>query len=460
MPWGNDFRFPPPPPPPPPLPGAAAPAAAGPAFAAAPPPPYQRAKDFNDFLMRRPGNPGDPFAVDQDMDWRDIAGLPQPLAERRGAADNIGQGDEIQDAPPRERLVRRVRLRGGPVDAQEDKDVPEPLRQRLAQVAAAREQTIKDQIRQARAEGGLRIPNFVFPGDLQPPAGDILGPADGNAVAEIQAREAGRRRLEEQINKAAVDLRLARLREITRNDERHKEDRRRRARQNQVQAFLDDGTGPGGVGQDEDGDEDMDFFREIMGTLPRSGNQNNANKGEQDGLIEPLHKSATAARWPPRPAAALRQQQILDHEERRIERSQLMARLRRDQENDEAATARRLAMLRQNNAAAAGPAQPTAAVIQLFSSPKAKKKVDQENLSDLEAGDDEDAEGWDVPNNYEAAARMRPYIVPAAGPARQQVVDPLPAMGVKKKVDLMDDYSDPEASAFAGSEDEDEDDYW
>jgi hypothetical protein len=37
-------------------------------------------------------------------------------------------------------------------------------------------------------------------------------------------------------------------------------------------------------------------------------------------------------------------------------------------------------------------------------------------------------------------------------------------MGVKKKADLMDNYSDPEASAFAGSEDEDEeedeDDYW
>ncbi|KAE9371605.1 hypothetical protein N431DRAFT_26723 [Stipitochalara longipes BDJ] len=468
--WGNGFPLPPPPP----ALGAAPPAAAA-------RPLNQRVKSFNDFLMRRPGNIGDQLAVDQDMDWRNIAALPRPLADRRAAADLNRQGDELREfATLREKLAQRMRLRREPLEVQEAKDVPEALKERLAQAAAAREQTIKEQIRQARVERELILPNFVFPGDLQPPAGDILGAAGGNAVADIEAREAGRRRLEDQVNKAAVHLRSARLREAARNDGRNKEDRRRRARQNKLQALLDDTEDSGGLGPDEDVDEHMDFLHELVGTLPRPANPNTVKKVESHGPNEPLDNLAASVRWPrrpgvprarsqadllpsriPQPAAALRQQQILDHEERRIERSQLMARLRRDQEDDEVATARRLAMLRQNKAPAAGPAR--AAIIDLLSSPETKKKVDQENLSDLEAGPESgEGEEWGAPVNPKAArprrrlAVLRPYDIPAAGPARQALIDPLSTLETKKKVDLLDDLSDPDAFP----ESEDEEDYW
>lgn len=451
MPYGTANRWPPPPPPPPPPPALAAPLAAGVQ------PLNQRVRTFNDFLIRRQGNKADNIAVDQEMDWRNIGGIPQPLAERRTAADNNQQGVEAPDvAPFRERLAQRIRLRRTPVEAQE-------VQQRLARAAAAREQTIKEQVKQARIERDFGLPNFVYPGDLQPPAGDILGAVGDNAMAEMQARETAKHRLVNQINKTAVGLRTARLREMARNQVRNDEDRRRQVDEDKlVQALLGGADSPEDLDHYEDLDDRMDFLQEAAGTQYRLGNPNNVKEAERDSLNEPLDNLAAAVRWPrlpvlptariPQPAAVLRQQQIRDHEERRIERSQMMARLRRAQKNDEAATARQLAMLRQNNAPAAVAARP--AVVDLLSSPEAKKRAGQENLSDPEAGNDSDEE-WPIPfkrvKGRRDLAALQEHEAPAAGPARHPFLDAFPTPDMEMEADLAS-LSDPEG--FPGGEDE------
>jgi hypothetical protein len=426
MPWGDDFGFPPPPGAPPPgfqiplppprLAAPALPPAPGPAM-----PPLAAARPgdgmFEDIFRGHPGEQPPLLGLEQDIDWRNPAGVP-PLPEYRAAVDdNQGRLAALQ-----ERMADRTRLRrAGAVknEAQPEDDLlhAAALRQHITQAKASRQlaqaqaarQLALGQARQARAAREMVLPNVVLPEAPQPLPRQILGDAVANAVEAREARDAERRRrLEEQVGKVAVNLRMARLREIAQKNERNNEDeskRRLREQMDRIQALQDRARAIG-----QDGGEDVRPRNERPERLrQRLGNQNANNEAggsNKDGnnaaaddgppLLRGTHYRIRRPEQPPaalpQPAAALRQQQILDHEERRIERSQLMARLRREQENDEAATAKRLARLRQNGAAAAAhsPRHRQGQVVDLLSSsPEAKKNARLFDMAD-EADDEED----------------------------------------------------------------------
>lgn len=387
--------------PPPPPAGQAVPAAplfpnrAIPPLPAAVPPPLPRIMRFEDILMRRPGD----LAIEQDMDWRNLAGLPPP-PEYHPVANYNQQGDGQQDreklAALQEGLFERMRIRRARGREHELED-------------ARAEMGIRQQIRQdeAAVEMGLPNVNVILPAAPEPPARPNLGAAPGKAVAAHEARAVERRReLEERVGKVAADLRSARFREVVRNNARNEEDRQRRIREEigNMQILQNHARA---VDRDE---EENGFLNERGERLhQRAANMDagglNGERNMPAGDARPRGRliRRNHADLPPsrilQPAAALRQQQILDHEERRIERSQLMARLRREQENDEAATANRLARLRQADANAVRQheqaARRQAPVVDLLSSsPETKKKranvFDLADLADDEEEDDED----------------------------------------------------------------------
>jgi len=90
------------------------------------------------------------------------------------------------------------------------------------------------------------------------------------------------------------------------------------------------------------------------------------------------------------PAVALRQHQILDHQQRNLQRSQQMARWRRGQENDEVPTARQLEILRRNNAAMLA-AQPA---IVLSDSPESEVLSTGDEADEADDEDDFEDEVW------------------------------------------------------------------
>jgi hypothetical protein len=415
--WGDDFGFPPPPGAPPPgfqiplpPPGLAAPAlppAPGPAM---PPLAAVRPGDgmFEDRFRRHPGEQPPRLGLEQDIDWRNPAGVP-PLPEYRAAVD----GNQGRLAALQERMTDRTRFRRAEAvknEAQPENDLhAAAVRQHIAQAKAARQLALGQQVRQAKAAREMVLPNIVLPEAPQPLPRQVLGTAVANAVAAREARDAERRRrLEEQVGRVAVNLRMARMREIAQKNERNNEDeskRRLREQMDRIQALQDRARAIG-----QDGGEAVRPRNERLERLrQRLGNQNNANNeaggSNEDGnnaaaddgppLFRGMHYQIRRTEQPPaalpQPAAALRQQQILDHEERRIERSQLMARLRREQENDEAVTAKRLARLRQNGAAAAAhsPRHRQGQVVDLLSKARLFDMADE---ADDEEDEDEDEE--------------------------------------------------------------------
>ncbi|KAH8787665.1 hypothetical protein BGZ57DRAFT_879553 [Hyaloscypha finlandica] len=410
MPWGDDFGFPPPPGAPPPgfqiplpPPGLAAPAM--PPLAAARP----GGGMFENRFRRHPGEQPPQLGLEQDIDWRNPAGVP-PLPEYRAAVD----GNQGRLAALQERMTDRTRLRRAEAvknEAQPENDLHAvAVRQHIEQAKAARQLALGQQARQARAAREMVLPNIVLPEAPQPLPRQVLSAAVANAVAAREARDAERRRrLEEQVGKAAVNLRMERLREIAQKNERNNEDenkRRLREQMDRIQALQDRARAIG-----QDGGEDVrprnERLERLRQRLVNQSNANNEASGSNEdgnnaaaddgppllrGTYYRIRRSEQAPAALPQPAAALRQQQILDHEERRIERSQLMARLRREQENDEAATAKRLARLRQNGAAAAvqSPRHRQGQVFELLSpSPEVKKKARLFDMAD-EADDEED----------------------------------------------------------------------
>jgi hypothetical protein len=329
-----------------------------------------RVMRFED-LMHYPGPPQLQAPVPPEMDWRALAGVNRPVPENRVPA----QG------------------------------------QRIAQAAAVREATLQ----QVRAE--IRQPPFMVPGVVpRPPARDNQAVAGGDAPALNTAREAAARRLriegfgaELQEVDPAKDVRaqLARLREVSKNNMNANEEIRRRTHE-QMNRFQVLQNAARAIGRQED--ENLNQLNERLERLRQQvdNDQKGANREVPDFNELPRRPSILRfrRRQPdppapalPQPAEALRQQQILDHAERALERSQQMARLRRDGELDVAVTARNLRVIRQNNApAVAASRQAQEPIILLSSSPEqAKKKATMFDLAD-EADDEgedlEDDEDW------------------------------------------------------------------
>jgi hypothetical protein len=394
MPWGDDFVFPPPPPPgyqiPLPSPVLAAPLmppAPGPAM-----PPLAAVRPdnimFNHILWRGPDEQPHLSALEQDVDWQNFAGVP-PLPEYRAAINsNPERAAALQDA-----MATRSRNRNRREDAVRNEVQPHNSFQNALQAAAAQQEALEQHPRQAQARE-MGLPNVIFPEAPELVPRQALGVAVANAVATREACDAERRwRLEEQVGNVAVDPRIGRFMEIAQNKERREDERENRLRGQigGIQALQNNIPALG-----HDRDENMHPHNERLERLrQRLGNQNGA-KNEAGGPIEdgnivradaePLlrekrlrpRRAEQSRAALPYPAAALRQQQILDHEERRIERLQLMAILRREQENDEAATAKNLANLRRNGASAAAPdprQRQAQAVHLLSSSPEAEKNA-------------------------------------------------------------------------------------
>jgi hypothetical protein len=250
----------------------------------------------------------------------------------------------------------------------------------------------------------------------RPPARDNQAVAGGDAPALNTAREAAARRLriegfgaELQEVDPAKDVRaqLARLREVSKNNMNANEEIRRRTHE-QMNRFQVLQNAARAIGRQED--ENLNQLNERLERLRQQvdNDQKGANREVPDFNELPRRPSILRfrRRQPdppapalPQPAEALRQQQILDHAERALERSQQMARLRRDGELDVAVTARNLRVIRQNNApAVAASRQAQEPIILLSSSPEqAKKKATMFDLAD-EADDEgedlEDDEDW------------------------------------------------------------------
>jgi hypothetical protein len=267
-----------------------------------------------------------------------------------------------------------------------------------------------------RAE--IRQPHFMAPGVVpRPLARDNQTAAGGNAPASNTAREgaARSRRIEEfsaelQEDNPARGVRAqpARLKEVAKNNMNANEQIRRRTRE-QMNRFQVLQNAARAVGRQED--ESLHQLNERLERLRQQidNDQKDANK-EAPGLDE-LPRRPSILRFRrrqpeplapalPPPAEALRQQQILDHAERALERSQQMARLRIDKELDVAVTARNLRVIRQNNAPAEAIAfrREPEPVILLSSSPEQPKKkatlFDLADEADDEGEDLEDDEDW------------------------------------------------------------------
>jgi hypothetical protein len=348
-------------------------------------------------------------------DWRTLAEHNQQAENQRMVLNAI-QGRMAERMRPRAQAINNEALR---------KDDPLGLSEFQAQVAAVQAAAVAAQ--RADLEAEMVLPNFIYPVVRQPPArnntsaGMADKAADEKALGQAQENRAEnraerRRQLHERADRMffhlddygaerrrLLDERIASLRTAPQD---HEGERRRRAPENldrpqipvrgdirnglnerldrlKAELEIDDDAEPAARRNDPVGarrvkEEFGDIFADIVPGEPVGG-------GDQGEAQQPRRRM-----WPrigrqqeDPPIAALRQQQILDHEERKIQRSQQMARLRREQENDEAATARRLEILRRNNVAMRA-AQPA---IVLSDSPE------PEVLSTGDEADEADDEG-------------------------------------------------------------------
>jgi hypothetical protein len=200
---------------------------------------------------------------------------------------------------------------------------------------------------------------------------------------------------------------LARIKEAAHNYENNNDEQRRRRNHEQLERIQILQNKAGAI------DRDNESLRQLKERLDRlrqradNINQSDAN-GEAMAPNELPRRPGSLRlrrRQPdppapalPQPAEVLRQQQILDHAERDLERSQQMARLRRDQEIDAAVTARNLARIRKNNAPALGPARQPQETVVLPSSPEQPRRKanisDPANEADDEKDEEEDDEDW------------------------------------------------------------------
>lgn len=395
---------------------------------------------LQDLVMRYPQNaqPAAEQAVDAQGENREgfaggplqIFPEPGPLPDWRTLADNQQAENQrmVLDAI-QGRMARRTRPKAQAInnEALRKDDILKPP---VFQARVAAEQRAAER---AELEAEMVLPNFKYPVARQPPARNNNPPGAGDkaAVEKVvgQAQENGaerRRQLNERADRMffhlddygaerrrLVDERIARLRTAAqeREGERGRQppenlDRRQiraRDRDEELRAMNErlnrlkaeakqaNAVEPVGGRNDAGGERNVkdEFGRVFAHMLPDEP----VRGGNQDG--EP--RQPRGRMWPrfgrrqdDPPAAALRQQQILDHEERKIQRSQQMARLRRAQENDEAATARRLELLRRNDAVMRA-AQPA---IVLSESPEPDVLSTSDEADEADDEDDFEPEIW------------------------------------------------------------------
>jgi len=390
---------------------------------------------FQDLVMRYPQNaqPAAQQAVDAQGENREgFAGgpleifpeEPGPLPDWRALADNQQAENQsmVLDAI-QGRMARRMKPKAQAVNEalrQDDILMPPVFQARAEQRAAER----------AELEAEMVLPNFKYPVARRPPARNNNPPGAGDkaAIGKVagQAQENGaerRRQFNEQADRMFfhlddygaerrrfVDERIVKLRAAAQEHEgegrrqapenldlrqirardRDEELRAMNVRLDRLKAEVKQANAVEPVGGRNDAggersvkDEFGRIFAHMVPDEPIRGN--NGEPRQREGRVW----SRFGIRQDP-PAAALRQQQILDHEEWNIQRSQQMARPRRAQENDGAATARRLEPFRPENIAMR-PAHP--AVI-LSDSPEPEDLSTGDEADEADDEDDFEPEIW------------------------------------------------------------------
>ena len=340
-------------------------------------------------LMRYPRPPPPPPAGPPANYWRNVQAAYRPENLAAEVDRQIAQVAAGHEAVVEQDIAQTIAARRA------------AAQQQIAQAAAGREAVILQRVR-----AGLRRPNFAVPGVPQPPARNDQ-PADGLAAAALNEAVLLRRRVEQRRGldpERDMQAHLARIKEAAHNYENNNDEQRRRRNHEQLERIQILQNKAGAI------DRDNESLRQLKERLDRlrqradNINQSDAN-GEAMAPNELPRRPGSLRlrrRQPdppapalPQPAEVLRQQQILDHAERDLERSQQMARLRRDQEIDAAVTARNLARIRKNNAPASGPARQPQETVVLPSSPEQPRR--KTNISDPanEADDEEEREEED-----------------------------------------------------------------
>jgi hypothetical protein len=323
-------------------------------------------------------------------------GLPaelDPLPEFHAAAENNRQRDnQLMIDAMQLRMAENLRYRAQVENdhALHDGDILWPaMFGRQAEAAAVQAAAIRHEKTKVEAEGGrlnLGIPppvpqnparNYNAVAGIQAGADKAMGPGEdndaerrrqpkdrlGRMVGNLEEHGEERRRL--------VGERIGKLRAAAQD---HEEARRRLARANldqlqikaqdeellamneqldRLRAQMKNVNAAEPAGERNDAREPrrglLDRFRGQFANLHGGEPMEGRNEERDVGQRRDRMWQRFGRRQDDPPAEVLRQQQILEHEERKIQRSQQMARLRREQEHDEAATARRLEILRQNN---------------------------------------------------------------------------------------------------------------
>jgi hypothetical protein len=382
-------------------------------------------------------------------DYHDFMGygLPgaelDPLPQFRVAAENNRQRDnQLMVDAMHGRMVDRVRRRSlaGNEDVRRDDDLSRPAvfgRQAQAaavQAAAMRAAAAQDRRAEAEAEGGW--PRVAIPPVPQPPARNDHAAAgfeagEDPAVGPGQDNDAARRRqLKERLDRMVGNLedpdeerrrllseRLRRLRAAAQDHEEEGE-RRRFSRENidrvQIQGQgqeedlrvingrLDrlraqkkntNAAEPAG-GRNDNGEarrELLDRFNDVFANFQAGEPVEGRNDDRDVGQLRDRRWMRFGRHQEDPPAAVLRQQHILDHEERRLQRTQQMARLRREQLNDEAATAKRLELIRRSIALGGVENQ---APIALADSPEPEELSDSDEADEADDEEEYEDEIW------------------------------------------------------------------
>ncbi len=361
---------------------------------AAPPNPgmQPRILRFQD-LMRYPRPPPPPPAGPPVNQWRNARAVYRPENPGTEVDRRIAQEAAGHEAAVEQEIAQTVVARRG------------AAQQQSGQAAPGREAVILQRVR-----AGIRRPNFAILGAPQPPARNDQ-PADGLAAGALNEAALLRRRVEQRRGfdpEGDVQAHLGRINEAANNYENDNDEQRRLRNREQMQRIQVLQDKAGAIGRDDENlrqlKERLDRLRQRADNIIQSDVNGEAMAPNElprrpGGLRLRRRQPDPPAPALPQPAEALRQQQILDHAERDLERSQQMARLRRDQEIDAAITARNLARIRKNNAPATDPArQPQEPVILSYSPEHRKRKAnisDPANEADDEKEDEEeDDEDW------------------------------------------------------------------